>query len=478
MNKAKIIGGKMKRLALCIGNNKYENLGELKYAKNDAEAISYELSKLGFETTCKVDLSRDDMIREITNYINKLKDYDSGVFYYAGHGFQSQGENYLAPVDFPNTYNNGEAEFYAYPLVNLMKHLEGYIDKTKVFIFDACRTNINDRGSNRGFAPIYAPRGSIIAFATSSGMPSKENPQHQHGEYTKVLLKNISLPRVSIETVFKKTREDMSSSGCSDQIPWEHTSLIGDYFLNPNTIYDTIHYGDLALQDKFYNSKFESVASIIRRLKSRNWYEQNPAIQDVYNLEFDHLMADDIFVIGRNIYQAANGRCNQAEEFIRKFSVNSLKIEAKFHLLNGMAYEIYFSSTNEIRRNPKNNFYLPILELLEKEENYGSKEFIKSVLSIVNEKLLYIPGENEIMEFFITLDSRNKLTGLYYKGKNVLCVSTEKNEQNEFEGRPISPTVLKSFIAKNIVAPNDYVSLENIPEELIIVPLQIELFNM
>ena len=90
------------------------------------------------------------------------------------------------------------------------------------------------------FAPVSAPQGSVIAFSTSPGQSAKENDATGHGKYTEVLLRYISLPRVPVETVFKKVRELLVSETGGTQIPWEHTSLIGDFYFNPDIHNDLI----------------------------------------------------------------------------------------------------------------------------------------------------------------------------------------------------------------------------------------------
>ena len=94
----------------------------------------------------------------------------------------------------------------------------------------------------KDFAPISAPQGSVIAFATSPGQSSKENVGTGHGYYTEALLKYMSLPRVPIETTFKKVREFLFAKTSGTQIPWEHTSLVGEFYFNPDTIYDGAAY--------------------------------------------------------------------------------------------------------------------------------------------------------------------------------------------------------------------------------------------
>lgn len=221
-----------KRIALCIGNNNYEYLRQLLCAENDAKRIGESLCKLGYETMVKTNLNRTEMGNIIFEFANKLKDYDSCIFYYAGHGFEVASENLLVPIDsnVPIMSTDKEIIFNSFRLQDLLDMFEGYQDKVKVLILDACREVANVRGVNRGFAAMSAPQGTVIAFSTSPGKSASEDAQH--GMYTKCLLKYIEEERMPIESVFKKVREELYRMTNGRQLPWEHTSLIGTYYFN------------------------------------------------------------------------------------------------------------------------------------------------------------------------------------------------------------------------------------------------------
>ena len=154
----------------------------------------------------------------IFSLADKIENYDAALIYYVGHGFKVDGDNILAPI---------ELDIQARPeLVKL----------------NACREIIGHRGAMKDFAPVSAPQGSVIAFATSPGQSSKENVGTGHGYYTEALLKYMSLPRVPIETTFKKVREFLFAKTSGKQIPWEHTSFVGEFYFNPDTIYDGVAY--------------------------------------------------------------------------------------------------------------------------------------------------------------------------------------------------------------------------------------------
>lgn len=154
----------MKRIALCIGNDNYSNLPKLNCARNDAHGMADILERLGFDTQKVFDVDRSQMISFISDFTDKLKEYDSCVFYYAGHGFQIDGDNILAPIDLNTNRKNKEVKMYAFPLEELMNQLVIYPNKTKVIIIDACRDTLNNRGTFEGFAPILAPKDQLLHF--------------------------------------------------------------------------------------------------------------------------------------------------------------------------------------------------------------------------------------------------------------------------------------------------------------------------
>lgn len=450
----------MKRIALCIGNDDYKCMPKLQCAVNDAMCMTEALNELGFDTICKCNLDRSSMVDAITDFIEKIEEYDSALFYYAGHGCQIDGENILAPTDLDINQKSTAVKYYAFPLEELMRDLDKYPDKVKVFIFDACRNNLSDRGSERGFAPVLAPQGSIIAFATSPSQVSSENMNTKHGFYTEALLNYIKVPRVHIETIFKKTREQLVATFGGKQIPWEHTSLVGDYYLNPNTIYDGVNYSPDALCDCKYHSLNKSIQKIIDGLKTHNWYIQGPTLSLISSLNFNEVTASDLFVIGRNIYQSAVGYCFEAQSYIDDYSSKNIPDEAKLHILNGMAYEIYYSSSNTLRIHPKVGYYMPVIQLLEEDAFFGSKSFILSVLSKIESQILYIPGQNEIMEFIIEIDAESNLLSILYKGANVLF-DGEGKEYNIATEIPLeySQEQLINVISCQVAAPKDCVRL-------------------
>lgn len=458
----------MNRIALCIGNNSYSILPPLSCAVQDATAMAAKLSKLGFDTQLILNQNRADLLSNVFNFTAKIEDSDAAVIYYAGHGFQVEGDNLLAPTDLNIANPVKQVLLDALPLECLMHELNKYPDKPKVIILDACRDFFEDRGTSKGFAPMLVPRGTIIAFSTSPGQSAKENSSSGHGYYTEALLKYIDLSRVPVETVFKKTREFLAGNTSGTQISWEHTSLIGDFYFNPDTIYCGVSYGEDACADFSFTFESSFLKAIIDDLKTSNWDFQRSVITRLGDVNYLEARSSELFVLGRNIYQAADGNCYDAQRYIDRFASNTYTpVEAKVHLLNGMAYEIYFDSSNGIRQLIKNGkgYYQRIIECLEKDEFYGSRLFIIEHLRRVSDRPLYVPGQDKKMDFLIKIhvDSDGEhVDDIIYEGKSVYrdAENDVTTPDTTVWTREISYKELYRQVAEKAAAPIDRIRIQ------------------
>lgn len=453
----------MKRLALCIGNDNYSMLPRLSFCIDDANSVEKHLKDLGFETKVCTDLDREAMADAIIEFAEQIGEYDTVLFYYAGHGFEVDGDNILAPVDLNINARPAAVRMSAFPLSELMNQLNRWPEQSKIIILDACRDTLGYRGSFRFFAPVSAPQGSVIAFSTSPGQSAKENNLTGHGYYTESLLRYISLPRVPVETVFKKVREYLAAATGGTQISWEHTSLIGEVYLNPDTIYDGVSYCWEARADsRFHFNVNSEIKGIVDGLKSLNWPQQEAAINSVSSVNFHEASCNELFVLGRNIYQAVCGNSFACQRFVSNFGVNdSIPMPAKLHILNGMAYEIYYDSNGRLRNRYKNAFLTPIVKYLEQAEFYASRQFIASNLCRINNLPIYIPGQNELIDLYIkgeTIGEGYEVKDIIYRGQSILYV-----EEFDGIGEPYSFGGKGSFeqeISSGLVAPADCVRFQ------------------
>lgn len=222
-----------KRLALVIGNSNYQNGGSLPNPVNDATAIATALQSVGFEVMKYQNVTQKEMKMAINAFGQKLHGYEVGVFYYAGHGIQNKGMNYMIPVE-ADLQNEEQVEFDCVAADRVLAYMDAAQVKVNVIIMDACRNNPFERSWHRsangnGLAMMNAPTGSLIAYATAPGRVASDGAG-SNGLYTSALLKYLNDPKLSIEQVFKKVRTEVTEKSAGAQVPWETTSLTGDDF--------------------------------------------------------------------------------------------------------------------------------------------------------------------------------------------------------------------------------------------------------
>jgi len=222
-----------KRLALVVGNANYEHGGSLPNPVNDAKAISVALQSVGFEVMSYENVTQKELKMAINSFGQKLKGYEVGVFYYAGHGIQNKGMNYMIPVE-ADLQTEAQVEFDCVAADRVLAYMDAAQVKVNVIIMDACRNNPFERSWHRsangnGLAMMNAPTGSLIAYATAPGRVASDGTG-SNGLYTSALLKYLGDPKLTIEQVFKKVRTEVTEKSMGAQVPWETTSLTGDDF--------------------------------------------------------------------------------------------------------------------------------------------------------------------------------------------------------------------------------------------------------
>jgi uncharacterized caspase-like protein len=220
------------RVALVIGNSKYKT-APLKNPVNDAEAIAAELKNLNFDVIKLTDATYKEMKKGISDFgTNLSKDKNTiGLFYYAGHGIQLKGKNYIVPID-ENIEKEADVEVYAIELDDVTANLEYAGNTMNIIILDACRNNPFARSfrstTSGGLAATNAPVGTFVAYSTAPGSTAADG-SGSNGLYTQELLKALKIPNLKIEDVFKKVRTSVKEISGGDQIPWENSALEGDF---------------------------------------------------------------------------------------------------------------------------------------------------------------------------------------------------------------------------------------------------------
>jgi Caspase domain len=230
--------GPEQRVALVIGNSHYQNVTQLPNPANDAKAVAQLLNAAGFEVISATDLSHNEMIQVMQDFSGKIAGRGPNtvaMVYYAGHGVQLAGENYLVPVDAkissePDLVNDSVR------LVDVMATLETIPSRMRIVILDACRNNpfpsLNEAG--RGLAIVDAPNGSIVGYSTAPGTEALDGAG-DHSPYTAAFLRLAHEKNMPIEQLFKRIRLDVNNSTDGRQTPWESSSLTSDFYFFGDT---------------------------------------------------------------------------------------------------------------------------------------------------------------------------------------------------------------------------------------------------
>ena len=213
--------------ALVIGNSAYSGSNRLPNPVNDANAISAKLRSLGFRVTDIANTSREQMVRGLAEFSKTASNADLTLFYYAGHGVQIAGTNYMIPVDM-NLTDVSQAALQA---VSLNSVVEQYLPgKTKLVFLDACRDNplmaSVGRGVSKGLAPINVSEGTLIAYATKDGQTAEDRVGQKNSPFTSALIEHLSDPE-DIAVVLRTVRSKVMQRTNNRQQPWEYGSLTG-----------------------------------------------------------------------------------------------------------------------------------------------------------------------------------------------------------------------------------------------------------
>jgi hypothetical protein len=219
-----------KRLALVIGNSEYRNGGSLKNPVNDANLIEGTLKDLGFDVLKCLNTGKDSMLNSIRTFSKKMESYNVALFYYAGHGLQVDGINYLIPTDAKLESKN-DCSWEAVAVQTVTDEFKKHETNTNIVILDACRNNPFRswmRGPEQGFKAMEKVIGTIISFATSEGETAADGIG-ANGLYTEELVKQMVIPQ-QIENVFKSTRKNVMERSRNQQVPMEWNYLIGDFY--------------------------------------------------------------------------------------------------------------------------------------------------------------------------------------------------------------------------------------------------------
>ena len=421
----------MKRTALVIGNANYPTK-PLKNPANDAEDMAARLKSFGFAIHKAIDCSNLEMEQALNNFRGELYVSDVGLFFFAGHGVQIDGANYLLAID-TNLDNELTAKHSSLKLDLAIEAMEKAPTTTSIVILDACRDNPwQDRWRSTAgpdLAPVYAPRGTLVAFGTSPGQRAKDG-KGRNGAYTAALLQHIGATDCSVETMFKRVRNTLSAATEEKQISWEHTSLAGEFFFNLEVDAKIDDYSPTALRDSALDlDETQKSHRLIKALKSLTWEEQNKALKG-FDVAFAAKCSErNLFVVGRNIYQAANGSAETAVAYIHNFLTKTFGLddEKRRALLDGMLFEIFFDSNGKLRDTIKGKFFNEVFDLQENHALATSFDFIARCLKPYAGRFHAIPGKTDRVVVDVVLqlqakdaDALSTVTKVYYAGQDLL----------------------------------------------------------
>jgi len=218
------------RLALVIGNGAYKE-GPLKNPVNDARDMAAALRGLGFEVILRENAGLAQMEQAVDQFWEGLKKGGTGLFFYAGHGLQMRGVNYLVPVDARLSVEQ-DVKVRCLDVNLVLGRMENAGNPLNIIILDACRNNPFARAwrnAGQGLAKMDAPAGTLVAYATAPDSVAADG-EGRNGLYTSHLLRHLRTPGIKVEDVLKQVRVGVMNDTGRRQIPWESSSLTGDFY--------------------------------------------------------------------------------------------------------------------------------------------------------------------------------------------------------------------------------------------------------
>ncbi len=230
VNQSPIFQDSGKRIALVVGNSKYLSR-PLRNPINDANDVSAALKSSGFEVIDLRDATLQQMRAGVRQFGDRLINNDVGLVYYSGHGVEVKGRNYFIPVN-ADIQREDEIADQGLDVSLVLEKMSTAGKGVNILIVDACRDDPfgrSFRSSSRGLANMDAPRGTIIAYATSPGKVASDG-DGRNSPYTKNLVRAMQQPNKPIEQVFKEVRRAVQEETKNQQTPWENTSLSGDFY--------------------------------------------------------------------------------------------------------------------------------------------------------------------------------------------------------------------------------------------------------
>jgi hypothetical protein len=227
-----------RRVALVVGNSNYANVVRLPNPRNDAGDVAASLKTLGFDVTPGLDLDRNGLLNALVAFGRAAEGADVALFFYAGHGLQVNGQNYLVPVDARVEYE-AELDLALVPVPLVMQQLARG-SRVNIVMLDACRDNpfakelsrtLGTRSASalgRGLSRIQSASGTFLAFATQPDNVAQDG-DGRNSPFTRALLANMAKPGLSLSDMMIEVRNDVMQQTNAKQVPWDSSSLTGRF---------------------------------------------------------------------------------------------------------------------------------------------------------------------------------------------------------------------------------------------------------
>ena len=228
-----------KRVALVIGNDDYATLDNLNNARKDARDMAAKLADLDFEVILKLNAGEREIVRALADFKNRLAGGEAGLVFYAGHGVEADGRNWLIPSD-AKVESEDDLASEAIDAADFLTSMGQAGAPVNIVILDACRNNPlpkRTRSAERGLSvtaiPAVQGQGIAMMFAAGPGEAAADGPTGGNGVFTGALLEALDHPGLKVEDVFKQTARAVNQSTGGKQTPWINTSLTGDFYFRP-----------------------------------------------------------------------------------------------------------------------------------------------------------------------------------------------------------------------------------------------------
>lgn len=423
------------------------------------------------------DLTHKEYVSTFDCFLQKKQDAkaDAAIIYFAGHGLNINAQDCLIMKDTP-PYEMGKVGIIdlSVPINKICQNLNTVGDQLNIIIVDACRNDPNQ--TVRGLASTqeaslfgmgttnHLPYQTFIAYSTSvGGTASDGNATDGHSLYTKTLLENIEEENLPIESLFKRVRSKVYRGYDNLQLPWEYSCLTEEFCFNYgqlNSYFDK-PYTESAYNDGTYVSQDDDVNEIITGLKSYTYDAQNTAVNKLHRIYKIITDKNDLFVVGRNILQAAQGGAFECQNEISYANLRKYTWQGENHVLNGILYEMYFDKSNQFRDSVKGTNMLDnIANVLLYPEFKNTCKFIQMSLAEYKDRLYYTLGSSDRCIVAIKLGSSymNMFDETVWRINKILIKGEEIPNPIPFN-HELDAVELRHYIQQAIAIPSLYLQI-------------------